>query len=213
MFRIVDWSFIFSTNSQLELFQVNLADRSMSMSPIAAIKTDYRFVRSFAGWHDEEIFISIRLVSTNWFGQRERFWSVQRKRVESTSSIRWLNRSAKNWISIAAVFTRSIWTFYSRIYSPVVERIRNWWFGIWMTLNSRWFRAEHHRAAIIWMKMCNVSRGIDRNLTFLARRWEAKLWSGIWSRVTSRFSKSAIRPIECGRIDWFGIRTSPVNCA
>ena len=33
-----------STNSQLELFQVNLADRSTSMAPIGSIKTDYRFV-------------------------------------------------------------------------------------------------------------------------------------------------------------------------
>ncbi|CAF0715359.1 unnamed protein product [Adineta steineri] len=33
----------FSTNSQLEVFQVNLADRSMSMAPIGSIKTDYRF--------------------------------------------------------------------------------------------------------------------------------------------------------------------------
>ncbi|CAF2122199.1 unnamed protein product [Rotaria magnacalcarata] len=33
----------FSTNSQLEIFQVNLADRSMAMIPIGSIKTDYRF--------------------------------------------------------------------------------------------------------------------------------------------------------------------------
>lgn len=33
----------FSTNSQLELFQVNLADRSMAMTPTGSIKTDYRF--------------------------------------------------------------------------------------------------------------------------------------------------------------------------
>ncbi|UJR29146.1 hypothetical protein I4U23_010360 [Adineta vaga] len=33
----------FSTNSQLELFQVNLADRSMAMTPIGSVKTDYRF--------------------------------------------------------------------------------------------------------------------------------------------------------------------------
>ena len=38
--------FCFSTNSQLELFQVNLADRSMAMTPVGAIKTDYRFVGS-----------------------------------------------------------------------------------------------------------------------------------------------------------------------
>ena len=36
-----------STNSQLELFQVNLADRSMAMTPMGSIKTDYRFVISF----------------------------------------------------------------------------------------------------------------------------------------------------------------------
>jgi hypothetical protein len=38
--------FFYSTNSQLELFQVNLADRSMSMAPIGSVKTDYRFVIS-----------------------------------------------------------------------------------------------------------------------------------------------------------------------
>lgn len=43
--NLIIFVFLFnSTSSQLEVFQVNLADRNMSMMPIMSIKTDYRFV-------------------------------------------------------------------------------------------------------------------------------------------------------------------------